>query len=129
MAQQAVSVACTEAAPSCCASSTIRNDLNTLEYDATLCVNCGLCSIVCPHGVFAAGERAARLVRAEACMECGACQRNCPSGAISVDSGVGCAAAMIRAALTGKEASCGGESESACCGADAGQDGCGCGCG
>jgi hypothetical protein len=41
-------------------------------------------------------------------MECGACQVNCPTDAISVDSGVGCAAAMIRAALTGKkEVTCG----------------------
>jgi len=36
-------------------------------------------------------------------MECGACQINCPSGAIAVDSGVGCAAAMIMAALRGKD--------------------------
>jgi hypothetical protein len=41
-------------------------------------------------------------------MECGACQLNCPTHAIAVESGVGCAAAMIRAALTGqKEATCG----------------------
>jgi ferredoxin len=41
-------------------------------------------------------------------MECGACQVNCPTNAISVESGVGCAAAMILAALTGKkEATCG----------------------
>jgi hypothetical protein len=45
-------------------------------------------------------------------MECGACQLNCPSGAIAVDSGVGCAAAMIKAALRGKdEVVCGEE----CC--------------
>jgi NAD-dependent dihydropyrimidine dehydrogenase PreA subunit len=115
MEQQIATVACTETAPSCCASSAIRSEFNTLEYDPALCANCGLCSIVCPHGVFAAGERAARLVRAEACMECGACQRNCPTGAIAVDSGVGCAAAMIRAALTGKkEATCGPESKADC---------------
>jgi hypothetical protein len=41
-------------------------------------------------------------------MECGACQVNCPTHAIAVESGVGCAAAMICAALTGqKEATCG----------------------
>ncbi|MBW8010315.1 MAG: hypothetical protein FVQ83_03600 [Chloroflexi bacterium] len=32
-------------------------------------------------------------------MECGACQMNCPFGAIQVDSGVGCAQAIIAAAL------------------------------
>jgi succinate dehydrogenase/fumarate reductase-like Fe-S protein len=42
------------------------------------------------------------------CIECGACKMNCPAAAIDVDSGVGCAAAMIRAALTGKkEPTCG----------------------
>jgi ferredoxin len=51
--------------------------------------------------------RIALLDRPSACMECGACQLNCVTGAIAVESGVGCAAAMIRAALTGqKEATC-----------------------
>jgi ferredoxin len=36
-------------------------------------------------------------------MECGACQLNCPTAAITVDSGVGCASAMIGAALRGKK--------------------------
>ena len=49
------------------------------------------------------GRRRVRLVKAEACMECGACQMNCPAEAIKVDSGVGCAAAMIMAALKGKD--------------------------
>ena len=61
-----------------------------------------------PTRVFARDGRTAKLVRPQACMECGACQRNCPAGAITVESGVGCAAAMFRAALTGKkEATCG----------------------
>ena len=93
--------------------------LNTLQYDQELCVGCAMCSIVCPHGVFAMNGRWAKLVRPEACMECGACQLDCPTHAITVESGVGCAAAMIYAALTGKkEATCGGESESSCCSAD-----------
>jgi len=68
-----------------------------------------MCSAVCPHGVFAKGEKEAVLTKPEACMECGACQLNCPTSAITVDSGVGCAAAMIRAALKGrklKDATC-----------------------
>jgi NAD-dependent dihydropyrimidine dehydrogenase PreA subunit len=82
---------------------------NTLRYDEKKCVNCGVCTIVCPHGVFVNGEKSAVAKKPEACMECGACQLNCPTGAITVDSGVGCAAAMIRAALKGKkleEATC-----------------------
>ena len=102
--------------------------VNTLQYNPALCVGCGMCSVVCPHGVFEMNGRVARLVRHEACMECGACQRNCPSDAILVDSGVGCAAAMIRAALTGsKEVSCGGETDSACCSQDESTSDCGCG--
>jgi NAD-dependent dihydropyrimidine dehydrogenase PreA subunit len=83
--------------------------MNTLRYDEKKCVNCGLCSGVCPHGVFASGEKKTVLKKPEACMECGACQLNCPTEAITVDSGVGCASAMIRAALRGKkleEATC-----------------------
>ncbi len=92
--------------------------LNTLGYDSKLCIGCEMCVIVCPHAVFAMNGRAARLVRPDACMECGACQLNCPAGAIVVDSGVGCAAAMISAALRGKEeVSCGPETESSCCSA------------
>lgn len=97
--------------------------LTTLRYFPGLCNGCGLCWIVCPHAVFEPGDGVALLVRPEDCMECGACQQNCPLGAITVDSGVGCAAAMIRAALTGrKQAGCnsptdgGGRNDEACCG-------------
>ncbi|MBC8255229.1 MAG: 4Fe-4S binding protein [Ardenticatenia bacterium] len=92
-------------------------NINTLRYDSELCNGCGMCTMVCPHAVFAPNGRVAQLVRPEACMECGACQVNCSTGAISVDSGVGCAAAMILAALTGKEeVSCGGDTDASCCG-------------
>jgi NAD-dependent dihydropyrimidine dehydrogenase PreA subunit len=94
-------------------------ETNTLEYDPSKCVNCGMCWTVCPHGVFSPNGSTAKLVRHEACMECGACERNCPAGAIRVDSGVGCAAAMIKAALTGREPTCGGTDDApACCDAN-----------
>ena len=84
------------------------SELNTLQYDPGACIGCGMCIDVCPHAVFALNGRVAQFARPEACMECGACQLNCPTGAIAVDSGVGCAAAMISAALRGrKEATCG----------------------
>jgi NAD-dependent dihydropyrimidine dehydrogenase PreA subunit len=89
---------------------------NTLLYDADLCINCGKCWEVCPHSVFAPGDKKAVLVNKLVCMECGACQMNCPPLAIKVNSGVGCAAAMIQAALTGrKEISCGPDTGCDCC--------------
>lgn len=77
--------------------------VNTLAYDADLCINCGKCWEVCPHGVFAPNGKTAKLVNLPACIECGACALNCPAKAIAVESGVGCAAAMISAALQGKK--------------------------
>ena len=80
---------------------------NTLVYQSELCNGCAMCATVCPHAVFEMNGRKAVLVRPQNCMECGACQVNCVTGAIAVESGVGCANAMIQAALTGrKEASC-----------------------
>jgi NAD-dependent dihydropyrimidine dehydrogenase PreA subunit len=84
--------------------------INTLAYDAELCNGCAMCVAVCPHSVFEMNSRKAILIQPLACMECGACQLNCVTGAIKVESGVGCANAMIRAALLGKpeaECSCG----------------------
>lgn len=92
------------------------SERNTLQYEPELCINCGMCSIVCPHGVFAPDGSVARLVRPDACMECGACQLNCPTGAIEVQSGVGCAAAMIRSALLGQRRAGGAAPAAACCG-------------
>jgi ferredoxin len=90
--------------------------INTLAFDPDLCINCEMCRIVCPHAVFATDGYVARVVRQEACMECGACQRNCPTGAITVESGVGCAAAMIHAALSGGEPTCGSAGATESCG-------------
>jgi Fe-S-cluster-containing hydrogenase component 2 len=30
---------------------------NTLAFNVEACINCGMCSAVCPHGVFAPGTR------------------------------------------------------------------------
>ena len=90
---------------------------NTLVYHPELCTNCKRCMQVCPHRVFGEGEKQAVLTRPSECMECGACALNCPTQAITVESGVGCAWAMIGAALRGKDmdsCSCGGPDGSCC---------------
>jgi len=78
----------------------------TLSLDRDKCVGCGICQAVCPHGVFDMGDRKAFITDKDFCMECGACALNCPAQAISVDSGVGCAAAHILSGLTGGEPVC-----------------------
>ena len=86
----------------------VANEMNTLKYYPQRCINCGMCTDVCPHRVFAPNGKKVMVADHSGCIECGACKMNCPVAAIEVDSGVGCAAAMIRAALTGKkEATCG----------------------
>jgi len=91
---------------------------NTLEYDPALCTGCWTCMAVCPHEVFARENGVVRVADAPSCMECGACRLNCPTGALTVDSGVGCAYAIIMSALTGRKNACCGEDRapSSCCG-------------
>ena len=85
------------------------DDVATLTLDASLCVGCGICTQVCPHGVLAHNERKVRIVDRNGCMECGACANNCPTGALDVTPGVGCAGYIIQTWIKGKEnASCGG---------------------
>jgi ferredoxin len=104
-----------QASCQCQSYDVVESFVNTLKFSPSLCINCGACLDVCPHGVFAPGNGRVQIVRHEACMECGACQLNCPAEAITVNSGVGCATAMILSALMGrKEVSCGGD-EPACC--------------
>jgi ferredoxin len=81
-------------------------DVTTLKLDGEKCNGCGMCLQVCPHEVFTRQNGQVRIQLRDACMECGACRINCPSGAISVSSGVGCAAAVINALLGRKNASC-----------------------
>ena len=91
----------------------------TLQLDAEKCVGCGRCVEVCPRGVLAMRERKALIVERDLCIECGACAKNCEFGALAVKSGVGCAAALFTALLTGGEPECGCSGQSAkksgCC--------------
>lgn len=88
----------------------------TLALDDEKCTGCGMCLEVCPHAVFRLEGRKARIADRDACMECGACARNCPSEALSVDSGVGCATAVIVGAVRGPRAGCDCSGSSPCCG-------------
>lgn len=79
-------------------------DVVSLQLNDNRCTGCGMCAIVCPHGVMTLENGRALITDRDACMECGACARNCPADAIAVQAGVGCAQAVINAALgrTGK---------------------------
>ncbi len=92
----------------------------TLKLDESKCTGCGLCATVCPHGVFVITDNKAHIVNRDLCMECGACAGNCPVEAIEVNSGVGCAAAVIVGAVRGTEPTCdccGDQSKKpSCCG-------------
>jgi len=91
-------------------------NVTTLEYSAEKCAGCGRCVEVCPQGVFEIREKRAVVIDRDLCMECGACARNCDFGALDVNSGVGCAAAIINGMITGGEPSCdcSGSSGSCC---------------
>lgn len=83
------------------------SNVSTLQYSQDKCAGCGRCVEVCPHGVFAMANKRAVLTDRDLCMECGACMMNCDFNAISVNPGVGCAAAIIKGMLTGSEPTCG----------------------
>jgi ferredoxin len=78
----------------------------TLQLDEGKCTGCGMCLEVCPHSVLEMNWAHVRIRNRDACMECGACSRNCPFEAISVQPGVGCAAAIINSMLGRKGRDC-----------------------
>jgi NAD-dependent dihydropyrimidine dehydrogenase PreA subunit len=91
------------------------SDVVTLKLCEETCNGCGICIKVCPHEVFELSERKVHIIRRDYCMECGACSLNCPVNAISVNSGVGCAAGIINGILRNSEPSCGCNENSNCC--------------
>jgi NAD-dependent dihydropyrimidine dehydrogenase PreA subunit len=78
----------------------------TLKLDPARCTGCGTCLDVCPRAVLARNNGKVTIATLDACIECGACQQNCPAGALSVRAGVGCAHAIINAALGRTSADC-----------------------
>ncbi len=96
------------------------NNVATLKLNPQLCNGCTMCTQVCPHAVFEMVNKRAQIIDVDDCMECGACVLNCQAGALSVNSGVGCASAIINGILTNSEPSCdcsGGstKNEASCC--------------
>ena len=87
----------------------------SLELNESRCNGCGMCLAVCPREVFALENGKARIADRDACIECGACQRNCPFPAVTVNPGVGCAAAIIQGVLQGTAPSCGCSPDGGCC--------------
>ena len=85
----------------------------TLQLDENKCTGCGMCMDVCPHEVFKMNSKHVVIQNRDACMECGACSLNCPASAIAVQSGVGCANAVINSMLGRNGGEC-------CCGPDTG---------
>lgn len=83
-------------------------DVVTLSLDTERCNGCNTCLDVCPQGVLEPvdGARKVRIGLRDSCMECGACARNCPTEALAVRAGVGCAAALLNAALGRTDAPC-----------------------
>jgi NAD-dependent dihydropyrimidine dehydrogenase PreA subunit len=90
-------------------------DVATLCLCDEKCIGCGRCAEVCPHRVFSINVTKAQINDRDRCMECGACVKNCPTDAISVESGVGCAYAVIMGWLTGSQPSCDCSGDEDCC--------------
>ncbi len=88
----------------------------TLNYTLEKCAGCGRCVEVCPQGVFEMRDKRAAITDRDLCMECGACAVNCEFGAVTVNSGVGCASALINSMITGGPPSCDCSGGSSCCG-------------
>ncbi|MGP8281487.1 MAG: mercury methylation ferredoxin HgcB [Desulfomonilaceae bacterium] len=85
---------------------TYLKDVVTLSLNKDKCTSCGVCLEVCPRNVLVRNNGSVDVVDRDACIECGACALNCPFAAISVKAGVGCAMAVINAALGRKGSSC-----------------------
>ena len=90
-------------------------DVVTLTVDAEKCTGCGMCIEVCPHGVLALSDGKAAIADRDACMECGACAMNCVPEAITVQSGVGCATAVIAGLIRGTQPVCDCGTDPTCC--------------
>jgi NAD-dependent dihydropyrimidine dehydrogenase PreA subunit len=86
----------------------------TLVVDRELCTGCRLCTRVCPRAVLAMEGATVTIRQRDACIECGACAMNCEAEAISVRTGVGCAAGVIAGWRRGTEPVCDCGNDNSC---------------
>jgi ferredoxin len=87
----------------------------SLGFDPSKCTGCGMCVNVCPHQVFKMINKRSLIINRDKCMECGACALNCTTKAVTVKSGVGCAAAVIYGYFSKGEPTCGCSSKKETC--------------
>ncbi len=57
-----------------------------ININEELCSGCGLCTDVCPKGVFIIKEGTSKVINAAECIECSACYSRCPKEAIKHSS-------------------------------------------
>ena len=91
------------------------SNVATLQLDEEKCTGCRKCLDVCPHAVFLMRDKKASILDKDLCMECGACVINCEYDALQVNSGVGCASAIINSMIFGGEPSCDCSDDSSTC--------------
>jgi NAD-dependent dihydropyrimidine dehydrogenase PreA subunit len=58
---------------------------NTIVHQPDLCMNCGMCLMVCPQSVFIRPQKDGKVTLGDSnvCLRCQACLKQCDSGAIS----------------------------------------------
>ena len=87
-------------------------NVTKIKIDQNKCIGCGICVDVCPHNVISINDKIAYLSNKDRCIECGACDKNCPTNALEVETGVGCAYAIINSWFIKKGKK---ENTSGCC--------------
>lgn len=93
-------------------------DVATVKIDAAKCTGCGFCLNVCPRDVIDIKDGKAFVAVKDACLECGACAKNCRFGAVTVQTGVGCATAILLGGGECSDCGCGSPAKpkEGCCG-------------